>query len=76
MKKEYTKPVIEFHTLALSSEISSSCTYQASFQVGACPIAIPEFGGETVFTEDVCVFSNDDFPCYDVPLANSNVFES
>lgn len=76
MKKKYGMPAIQFQSLALSTGVSSGCYYISSFEVNACAIEIPEWG-ETVFAKDSdCDLSNEDYPCYNVPLANSNVFES
>ena len=75
MKKAYIKPDVSFHNLAISTSASAGCSVQASFQMGTCPIKVGAWG-ETVFLENNCDLSNDDFVCYDVPLSSSDVFES
>lgn len=75
MKTKYTKPTIAFQNIALSSGLSSSCAFQANFQFGSCEVMIPEWG-ETVYNDGQCDIGFEDFPCYHVPAASSNIFES
>lgn len=78
MKKSYVKPLISFEPLALSSALSTGCSFNVSFAEFVCPVEIPEWGGETVFSEQVnCDWSNDDYYiCYHVPTITTNVFGS
>lgn len=75
MKEKYVKPMAAFQPLDIASDLSSGCQYQANFQFGICTIEIPEWG-ETLYSEEVCDISFEDFPCYHVPAASSNIFES
>ena len=76
MGKKYVKPVIRFESLALSSGVSSSCSFDILFAEFSCPILIPEWG-ETIYTQDSCDWSNDDlYVCYHVPTMSTNVFGS
>ncbi len=79
MKKSYIKPAITFESLAVSANVSSGCsllgTNSAEYQ---CPV-IDEESGWTIFSNNtICMImpEPDDTICYDIPLANSNVFSS
>lgn len=77
MAKNYAKPNIAFQKLAMSADLSTSCSMDISFAEFSCPVLIPEWG-ETVFSTEVnCDWTNDQFYiCYHVPTAGSNVFGS
>ena len=76
MRGNYIKPTITLEKLSMSSELSASCEFDINFAEFYCPILIPEWG-ETVFTNQNCDWSNDDYyVCYHVPTAGSNVFGS
>lgn len=61
----------------MGTNVSAGCTMDISFAEFFCPIEIPEWNNETVFTEMNCDWSNDDYYiCYHVPAAGSNVFGS
>ena len=79
MKRAYVKPMITFDSLAVSANISSGCAFLASkFAEYACPVEDPE-SGWTIFSDSaVCMMmpGPGDTICYDIPFANSNVFES
>ena len=76
MAKNYVKPNIAFQKLAMSANLSASCSMDITFAEFVCPILIPEWG-ETVFTQQNCDWSNDQYYiCYHVPTAGSNVFGS
>ncbi|MBR5422506.1 MAG: hypothetical protein IK108_00695 [Clostridia bacterium] len=77
MKKQYTKPVLSFQSLAVSTDMSAGCAYEVNFAEFYCPVLIPDWG-MTVFAEDSdCEMSNPDgFICYHVPTASFNVFGS
>lgn len=79
IKKNYGKPIISFQSLAIGTGISTGCGLSPTFGDGICPIEIEGWDGETVFTE-MCTYYppdiGDDSPCYHVPTANYNVFDS
>lgn len=79
MKKLYIKPAITFESLAVTAAVASGCallgTNSAEYQ---CPV-IDEESGWTLFSSNaICMITPapDDTICYDIPLANSNVFQS
>ncbi len=79
MKKSYIKPIITFESLAVAANVSSGCallsTNSAEYM---CPV-IDEESGWTLFSDYancMLVPGPDDTICYDIPLANSNVFSS
>lgn len=81
MKKTYIKPQIAFESFQLSNSIAASCALlgTASAQY-VCPITDPE-SGFTLFANHVAAcdttpVGGNDSICYDVPLANWNVFSS
>ena len=75
MAKKYVKPAIQFQKLNMSASLSAGCAFSATFAEMDCPVMIPEWG-ETVFNADNCDISGDEFVCYHVPVASSNVFGS
>ena len=79
MKKSYKKPVIAFEPLALSDTVSSGCWFlNTNNAERICPI-IDEESGWTIFSDYAnCMMmpGPNDSICYDVPIANSNVFAS
>ena len=79
MKKPYNKPIIAFESLAITANVSSGCyllgTNSADY---VCPV-IDEESGWTLFSNYAnCMYipGPNDTICYDIPLANSNVFSS
>lgn len=75
MAKGYVKPSIQFHMLNMSADLSAGCALNATFAEMDCPVMIPEWG-ETVFNQNNCDIYGDEYICYHVPAANSNVFGS
>ena len=79
MKKPYNKPTITFDSLALSTNIAAGCAFISTNSAEyVCPV-IDEESGWTIFSDNaVCTVGPrpGDTICYDIPLANSNVFES
>ena len=76
--KKYVKPNITFFELNLSTEISTGCRVNATFDVATCPVELPGHN-LTVFQKGMCdVYAPDaqDAICYHVPTADINVFES
>ena len=79
MKKKYIKPAIKFECLALSENIASGCAFISTNSAEyVCPVVDEESGWTIFVSNGMClvVFGPDDTICYDIPLANSNVFES
>ena len=79
MKKSYMKPKITFESLAVSANVASGCalisTNNAEY---LCPVTDEE-SGWTIFSDySLCMMvpGPNDTICYDIPFANSNVFES
>jgi hypothetical protein len=76
MKKKYIKPMVSFEKLAMNSSFSGHCEFNITFAEWVCPVLIPEWG-ETVFQQDNCDWSNDDYYiCYHVPTISTNIFGS
>lgn len=78
MKSSYSKPTISFQNMALSTGGGSICQYMANLQFLSCAITIPEFG-ETIFNQSQnrdCGVDISDFPCYNIPSASANIFDS
>ena len=78
MAKPYIKPFISFESLAVSTRAASSCSHQAAHAQYECAIEIPEWDGDTIFTEAIdCTWEPDAINvCYHVPAATTNVFDS
>jgi hypothetical protein len=78
--KTYIKPDISFQKLDLTTNVSASCEYSATFEAGTCRVEIPGQPGLYVFqeTSGCMVYSPElgDLICYHIPTADSNVFES
>lgn len=79
LKKSYMKPKITFESLAITANVSSGCaligTNVAEY---VCPVEDEE-SGWTIFSDyATCMMTPGpgDTICYDIPLANSNVFSS
>ena len=78
MKKSYIKPIIAFESLAVSANVAAGCALISTNNADyVCPV-IDEESGWTLFSEAPCMImpDPDDTICYDIPLANSNVFVS
>lgn len=79
MKKLYMKPILTFESLAVSANVSYGCALISTTPAEyACPVLDPE-SGWTIFSDfSVCMMNlrPGDTICYDVPLANANVFSS
>ena len=79
LKKKYNKPTITFESLALSTNIAAGCAFISTNSAEyICPV-IDEESGWTIFADNaVCNMTPrpGETICYDIPLANSNVFES
>ena len=78
MALKYEKPTISFQSLSTNGGgASATCALAISFAEFSCPVKIPEWDNETIYTETNCDWSNDDGNiCYHVPTATSNVFGS
>lgn len=81
MKKPYIRPVMAFESLALSASAGTGagCGLLATNSPEyVCPVTDPESGWTLFSSYDNCMMippSNDEI-CYDIPLANNNVFGS
>lgn len=73
------KPVINFESLAITANIASGCAFiSTNSSEYVCPVTDIE-SGWTIFSDySICMMAPapNDKICYDIPLANSNVFES
>ena len=81
MKKTYTKPLIVYESFKLSTNIAASCTFLGTQSAQyTCPVYDPQFGfnifAETTVDCDMTPPGGNDSICYDIPIANSNVFSS
>ena len=77
MAKQYVKPMISFEKLAISSNGSAGCAFDAEFAPFSCPVHIPGWGDETIFNAGTCTWYNeDDSVCYHVPTESTNIFGS
>ena len=79
--KKYVKPDISFQKLNLSTDISAGCAQQAQQAEGICAVQIPDNPGLYIFQEssntcNIYLPNSDDFICYHVPTADTNVFSS
>ncbi len=79
MKKTYVKPQIAYESFQLSTSIATSCALLGSQQAQyVCPVTDPS-SGFVIFNEAPCdtqPVGGNDSVCYDVPIANWNVFSS
>ncbi len=81
MKKLYIKPLAVYEGIQLSANASGSCSLlgtQAAQYV--CPVEDPNLGlyifAETTAACDTIPPDGNDSVCYDIPVANFNVFTS
>lgn len=82
MKKRYIKPQIAYESFQLSTSIAASCALLGSQSAQyVCPVTDPD-SGFILFTDDIsspcdtAPVGGNDSVCYDVPVANWNVFSS
>lgn len=82
MKKTYIKPQIAFESFQLSTSIAASCALLGSQAAQyVCPVTDPD-SGFTIFADgatsacDTVPVGGNDSVCYDIPVANWNVFSS
>ena len=78
MAKQYIKPFICFEPIAMNSDLSGGCSIDAEFAEFSCQVHIPEWGGETIFTDSLnCDWSNDEGNiCYHISSISTTVFGS
>lgn len=78
--KQYTKPAISFQPLNLSTGVSDGCNMSANADPYKCPVDIPNWPGETVFTASNCTWATnnpEEFDiCYHGPIGIVSVFGS
>lgn len=82
MKKPYIKPQIAFESFQLSTSIAASCALLGTNAAQYfCPVEDPD-SGFMIFADDLtspcdtAPVGGNDSVCYDVPVANWNVFTS
>ncbi len=79
-KKKYVRPGIHFESLAIGTNISSSCEGIANFAAGLCSVTVNVgFDLEIFQLENVCPYTGpdvNDLVCYHAPSDNNNVFTS
>lgn len=78
VKKPYSKPTLTFQNMFLATGVSMGCTFTSTYAYDSCVTFLDDWGGETIFDSDGvhCDWGYQTFPCYDVPMESSNVFES
>lgn len=79
MKKSYIKPVLTFENLAISANVASGCAFLSTNAAEyVCPVLDTETGWVLFSDYSVCEMelNHGDTICYDIPLANANVFSS
>lgn len=80
--KKYIRPDISFQELNLTTNISAGCSQVAKHDPGVCIVEIPGNPGLYIFQDNATSGCNtflpnpEDFICYHVPTADTNVFES
>lgn len=75
MSRNYSKPVISFQSLAVSTDIASSCEMTTRSAEYVCPVFVKEWGDMTILTND-CDMEPAEQICYHVPVEDNNVFSS
>lgn len=80
--KKYIRPDISFQQLSLSTDVSAGCSQQAQFDPNSCKAQIPGNPGLFIFHDggdagcNIFLPNPEDFICYHVPTADTNVFSS
>ncbi|MBR3780101.1 MAG: hypothetical protein IKK63_02735 [Clostridia bacterium] len=78
--KNYTKPAISFQPLNMATNVSDGCNMAANSAPYQCPVEIPNWPGETVFTAYACTWATnkpEEFDiCYHGPVGIISVFGS
>ena len=78
--KNYMKPSISFQFLNLATGVSDGCNMSENHAAYQCPVEIPYWPGETVFTSSACTWathSPEDFDvCYQGPTGVVSVLGS
>lgn len=75
MSKHYSKPIIGFQSLAVSTGIASSCEMTTNSAEYICPVSVKEWNDATILTND-CDMEMAEELCYHVPVEDNNVFSS
>ena len=77
---DYNKPVISFQALNTATGVSDGCNMSSTSDPFACPVKIPGWGDETVFTPANCMWATnnpEEFDiCYHGPTGIVSVFGS
>lgn len=78
--KNYMKPAISFQALSMATSTSDGCNMSGKQDPYTCPVEIPNWPGETVFTPSDCTWSTNnpkEFDiCYHGPSGIVSVFGS
>lgn len=78
--KNYVKPAVSFQFFNLVSGVSDGCNMSATSAPYQCPVQIPDWPGETVFTAAACTWETDnpeEFDiCYQGPSGITSVIGS
>lgn len=78
--KNYIKPAISFQALNMATAVSDGCNMSANSAEYQCPVKIPNWGDETVFTPADCTWATNnpaEFDiCYHGPTGIVSVFGS
>lgn len=65
--RNYIKPSISFQFLNLATGVSDGCNMTANIGKYQCPVAVPGWGGETIFADrKVCFWVTETPEEYDV----------
>ena len=79
LKKPYSKPTMAFQNMFLATGVSSGCSFTAELAYDSCRTYLEDWGEYIFDDQDLstkCDWGYQDYPCYNVPLESSNVFES
>ena len=78
--KNYMKPAISFQALNMATAVTAACNMSANSAEQQCPVKIPNWGDETVFTAKDCTWATnnpEEFDiCYHGPAGIVSVFGS
>ena len=81
MKKSYVKPLAIYEGIQLSASVAGSCSLLGTNSAQyVCAVEDPNLGfflfAETTLACDAVPPDGNDSICYDIPMANFNVFSS
>lgn len=64
--KNYIKPAISFQFFNLATGVSDGCNMSANSDPYQCPVEIPNWPGETVFTASGCTWATNNPEEFDI----------